>query len=114
MGKEISKDFIMKIHQFMRSAFQGGYKFQHSDRTSIEEAVVYAVLEPSYTLLDPLAWKAVGNVDGWGESYFHIKAKSTDYESFTYDECWKMNMHRFVGFLCDGLTLEEALDRATS
>ena len=92
----------------MRSAFQGGYKFQHSDRTSIEEAVVYAVLEPSYTLLDPLAWKAVGNVEGWGSARVLGKYGITERNTYVH------YMHSFIDHLCDGLTLEEALDRATS
>ena len=94
----------------MRSAFQGGYKFQHSDRTSIEEAVGYAVLEPSYTLLDPLAWKAVGKVEGW---VVYKKYKGTR-PVVDFEDEYKTRMHLFIDFLCDGLTLEEALDRATS
>lgn len=100
----------------MNRALHGGYVFQHSDRTSIEEAVGYAVLEPSYTLLDPLSWKAVVNTGCWDSTSDFVDATVYFLEASTGKKRtpeWKARIHRFIDYLCDGLPLEEALARAT-
>lgn len=50
-------------------------------------------------LLDPLAWQAVGKVEGWHRG-------SLD-EAF--HPTWKQNMHRMIDALAEGKTIEDYL-----
>lgn len=51
-------------------------------------------------LLDPLAWQAVGKVEGWKED------KYTRYDHFDNMPEYKEKMHRFVDNLCQQSTMQ--------
>ena len=53
-------------------------------------------------LLDPLAWQAVGKVEGWSAN----PDKAGDEFTSQYSNCvpyeWPWQMHRFIDFLAEG------------
>lgn len=53
----------------------------------------------SKILLDPIAWQAVGKVEGW-KSPYNIEIQTE----------WSKNMHRMIDALCEGKTIEEFLE----
>lgn len=66
-------------------------------------------------LLDPLAWQAVGKVEGWGISIGMEESKqipNTDHYTFKIKErfMWKENMHRMIDALCEGKSIEQFLE----
>ena len=95
----------MTIPEFIKKAIEGGWE---GKSTAIHKMV-----------LDPLAWQAVGKVEGW-ELYSCSDCYQSD-EGFTFDECpkclgergrvemvtWLVNMHRMIDALAEGKTIEE-------
>ena len=80
--------------QTIQDAIEGGYpkektnNYLNSNRT---------ILESSYSiLLDPLAWQAVGKTRGWNNSQY-------------FSNMYKRKWHKFIDYLADGKTIEEAL-----
>lgn len=91
----------MTTEQFIQKAIEGGWKHQHPFPNDIE---YWGELEHFRILLDPLAWQAVGKVDGWDEgrtidpTYHFAPANMW---------MWQWKMHRMIDALAEGKTLEE-------
>ena len=81
----------MEIKQFIEKAEKGGYK--KSDRENhLRTKFNISSIPYEVVLLDPLAWKAVGKVEGWG-----YKTKGN----------WFDKMHQMIDALCEGKSIEE-------
>lgn len=130
--------------QFIEKAIEGGwnkgYKLLYvtddsavllAHKTQIGRSIALIVSE---VLLDPLAWQAVGKVEGWKitvQGCFVCGKPFTDANSLSeHKEClrdygneegeewvmkdveidsWKYNMHRMIDALAEGKTIEEFL-----
>lgn len=97
----------MEIKQFIEKAIEGGLKAVFEN----EEWVVSGYLVCWYDgasypvaeiLLDPLAWKAVGKVEGWSANYSY-SSTSTKIRG------WGDYMHQMINALAEGKTIEEYL-----
>lgn len=97
MSKPVTQRFIEK-------AIQGEYPNLHFLDTATEGAGQYRIL------LDPLAWQAVGRVDGWDER-MHKKGGSPhrEEECWCQDYSWRKAMHRMIDALAEGKTVEQYL-----
>ena len=91
----------MHIKQFIEDAIEGGYEKDIFDNPKLwnKEDKINAYNSAS-TLLDPLAWQAVGKtragvVEGW----------EIPYEK----ELWREKWRQFFNHLADGATIEEVL-----
>ena len=116
----------MNIKEFIEKAIEGGWntsprfrdlKTKMSDvrLTTAREMVAWQEIAQDYmqtfALLDPLAWRAVGKVEGWGEevnSYIVVDGLSRDLQG------GKLRQLKFISLLQDGKPLETALAEATS
>lgn len=60
-----------------------------------------------HVILNPKAWEAVGKAEGWDEGELVI-----DYRDGhnPWDSNWKLNMHYMIDYLCEGKTIDEALE----
>lgn len=106
----------MTIQQFIEKAIEGGWMPQYPPRwwdNGIAEihaswsrvrATFYRkdgsvgtkgwyIADRLDILLDPLAWKAVGKVEGWWDN-------PPEY-------VWRTNMHRMIDALAEGKTIEQ-------
>ena len=80
--------------QFIKDAIGGGW------RDPIGDVHIYVINDLPMHLerifLDPLAWQAVGKTRGWLHDTIPFE---------------KLLMRKFVDYLCDGLSIEEALTK---
>ena len=120
----------MTIQQFIEKAIEGGWntgrKIQIEDSYGVSHDLVCQIL------LDPLAWAAVGKAIGKTNIHGGLitMCRNCSVESGANslgacDYCgghewgnfqrWdRYSMNRLIDYLCDGLSLEEAFDKATS
>lgn len=83
----------MKIQTFIEKAIAGGWKG--------DAFPIWHVNNPHSMLLDPLAWQAVGKVEGWGaEIPSYMLGKPV----------WHTNMSRMIDALASGKTIEQYLE----
>lgn len=100
----------MTIKDFIERAVEGGWS-----QTSVQNDCTKLLF------LDPLAWQAVGKVEGWGR-YFCPECKMSGYVmSAGRPYCmgcghdlgpileWHHNMHRMIDALAEGKTIEDFL-----
>lgn len=89
----------MTTKEFIEKAIEGGYSkvFIHPDGRIMFDDVCCR----DEILLDPLAWQAVGKVEGWPDK------NSGGFEGIM--ECWESRQIQFVIYLQNGKSLEEAL-----
>ncbi len=82
--------------QFIEDAIEGGWMEGEDSRYRRAYASI------GNTLLNPLAWQAVGKTRGWTDynDSYGVPEKS---------QRWNFQMHRFIDHLADGKTIEEAL-----
>ena len=91
--------------QFIEDAIKGGWKSDckgwyfwadkvtHTGTNGFnEQSITYEKI-----LLDPLAWQAVGETRGWSKRQGGL------------DLAVRIAMHDLMSFLCDGMSIEEAL-----
>ena len=120
----------MTTQQFIEDAIAGGWKshlFKKQKAPITAEAgkefgtylvggvaffdVPYKIRLAS-TLLDPLAWQAVGKARA---DYWEATDTAGDRNTPQYSNCvpygWPWRWHRFIDHLADGLTIEEALGK---
>ncbi len=90
----------MTIKQFIEKAIEGGWK---REEKHLEETSYGADFNYSAILLDPLAWQAVGKVEGWGDEEQIRKSmfRGRDY---------KTQMNGLTPALIDGKSIEQYLD----
>jgi len=95
----------MEIKTFIEKAIEGGWVYRGPD-TVLQKS--HATLNPSWILLQPEAWKAVGKVEGW---YCDVHKNSDEPGSWGHskEECadWKNRMHRMIDALAEGKTIKE-------
>lgn len=93
--------------QFIEDASKAGYQFgglpQFQEDMSVAELVRVVKHKPHRTLLDPLAWQAVGKTRGWN---IHDNSRNL-YEAKVH---WQYQWHRFIDHLADGKTIDQALE----
>lgn len=110
----------MTIKSFIEKAIEGGWR---NPRGYVDSQFIIDMDEVPHILLDPLAWKAVGKVDGWKpisecdycggsgrcpdapEPCAFCEGTGTD-QSIT----WLSQMHRMIDTLADGKTIEQYLE----
>lgn len=124
----------MTIQQFIEKAIEGGWKFKNVDTihiipqdriTSVRDSIrILAKFNDGYQmyvseeeiLLDPLAWKAVGKVEGWAEFLCGVCRTG-----FTSDHIlhhsgvqstpeWKYNFINLACELAEGKTIEQFIE----
>lgn len=103
----------MTITEFVEKAVEGGWFPKNSNWTTKnslswrKQAVVNRAKFIERYLLDPLAWQAVGRVEGWedyhGDGHECMSGVCSCHESIT----WLGYMHRMVDALAEGKTIEE-------
>ena len=84
-----SKDFIEK-------AIKGGWK------QSLPKFVLNTTIDINNIFLDPLAWQAVGKVEGW-------RTRKCEKEICIPCNDWKYAMHRMIDALAEGKSVEQFL-----
>lgn len=114
----------MSIQKFIEKAIEGGYDAPYS----WEEQSWQGDHGKLKAILDPLAWQAVGKVEGWdksvsesncnvcgepmpeGETMFMFHGYSGDCPKPPMkQQFWKQNMHRMIDHLAEGGTIESYL-----
>ena len=90
--------------QFIEDAIKGGYEstYYYYGQT-VEDVVKEPSMYVHYILLQPQAWQAVGKTRGWKSSHSREDIR----------EIWQFKMMWFVGYLSDGLSIDEALSATT-
>ena len=107
----------MTIKQFIEKAIKGGWRKEQKGTLKIHDIGCYWIdyeyedkdgypilcdLSVEKILLDPLAWQAVGKVEGWSANYSYdstsIKIRG-----------WGDYMHQMINALAEGKTIEEFL-----
>ena len=82
----------MTTKEFIEKAIDGGFNIPGG-------ADCYTKDEEYF--LNPLAWQAVGKVEGWGSTH--------DQDGYLVIHDWKRNMHRMIDALCEGKSVESFL-----
>lgn len=120
----------MTIKQFIEKAIEGGWvfrssikvyrvtfdhpKYPHSVTLDSAEVIVSTLVHE--ILLDPLAWQAVGKVEGWGgrgdfwnEKGGRLVPGKPRVVGMLHAFCpeWQFHMHRMIDALAEGKTIEE-------
>jgi hypothetical protein len=93
----------MEIKDFIKKAIAGGWRsdFKPSFLMSTNDFVAHFEKHKEKVLLDPLAWQAVGKVEGWGTPHA-VNANMLHLE-------WRDCMYQMIGALIAGKTIEEYL-----
>lgn len=115
----------MTIQSFIEKAIAGGWPPNNPKIGSAQEAVlrIYEVL------LDPLAWQAVGKVEGWQERCMDcdsdvVRKETPEYPNLpnglswcanrcprkSYMSGWHHKMHLMITALAEGKTIEQYLE----
>lgn len=90
----------MKIITFIEKAIEGGWNHPKEDCSYCETPV-------EVILLDPLAWQAVGKVEGWQD----VQAGYRESDGLIlYESGWKRRMHRMIDALAEGKTITQFLE----
>jgi hypothetical protein len=92
---EMENDEIVETDGLEVTITDEGYETALSGKT--KNTVTKFTIEQ--ILLDPLAWQAVGKVEGWGKGKHGLMM----YE-------WLTNMHRMIDALAEGKTIDEFLE----
>lgn len=114
------------IETFIEKAIEGGWKPLGEDlgnwQIIKEPALFYQVKSVggrnrgtimSYheILLDPLAWKAVGKVEGWTDELYNCEYCDIPNEHYLGKiKTWHYNMIRMIDALWEGKTIEEFIN----
>lgn len=100
---------------FIEKAIEGGWT-KGKVKVQIEDSLIYlhhphkdgefTTISLFEVLLDPLAWQAVGKIEGWNESSISMGVNKASVRDFG----WKNNMHRMIDSLSEGKSIEEFLE----
>lgn len=108
----------MTIQKFIEKAIEGGWqqpstfyylynykgKMGYENSLSVDFQHTLGNIPLAVIFLDPIAWQAVGRVDGWS-NMDGVGGKYTyPTEAIPY---WKHNMHCMIDALAEGKTLED-------
>lgn len=108
----------MTTKEFCQKAIEGGFRvagYEDAEVTSNGLRISYCdYIDKATILLDPLAWQAVGKVEGWDENIPQVSDKELSLSEIVikYKKMpeYAYNMHRMVDYLCDGGTIESFLE----
>ena len=103
----------MTIKQFIEKAIEGGWRT--GDNASI---LLYALeknlkeMSPDFisgVVLDPLAWQAVGKIEGWGIKMIKVGNKELEAKCGRkgYLHSWQSYMHDMIDALAEGKSIED-------
>lgn len=100
----------MTINAFIENAIEGGWTYMGSKTWKARAGRITFYSKENYPfhtseekiLLDPLAWQAVGKVEGWPE-------KKEDGFMQPCPNGWLDRMHQMITSLAKGKTIEEFL-----
>lgn len=95
----------MTIKQFIEASIEGGWKAENNAWVADLNGSA-TLIHRADILLDPLAWQAVGKVEGWCDCDGVVCTAEKGSS--------RHHMHHFIDALCDGKDLEAALSEATS
>jgi len=102
----------MIIEQFIEKARGGGW--EPNKRHDYVVGKIKSFNTPiEVVLLDPLAWQAVGKVDGWNENkgmitmykYDGVSKNPTEIKRTDFP-IWKVEMHRMIDALAEGKSIK--------
>lgn len=102
------------IQIFIEKSIEGGWKPPTvEDSDEIPAAVRFYSNYPYRVLLDPLAWQAVGKVEGWeGTAEYEIREHANHESNLSIDAGWDWHiyqMHRMIDAIAERKTIEEFL-----
>jgi hypothetical protein len=105
----------MKIQEFIEKAVAGGWnKYAAEWHDALGHGNVQCL---AHILLDPLAWQAVGKVEGWSEAYEYSGTDPSDGPDvngetpvYVNSDHWKARMHAMIDALAEGKTVEQYLE----
>jgi hypothetical protein len=105
----------MEIKQFIQKAIEGGWVpvYEYNCQYCDDVWPSSAPLNVDKMFLDPLAWQAVGKVEGWGETW---SREIWSQEISAWNETrrdlpeWQYHMHRMIDHLAEGGTIESYLE----
>lgn len=114
------KDFVLKAQEGGWIPTRGGFRFKSFGPKTAE---AYLLSQGDETiLLDPGAWKAVGNVEGWTTASYkkHMRYRSglvyangkKEYISKVarVSNKWRKKWHGLIDALAEGKTIEQYLE----
>ena len=91
----------MKIKQFIEKAIEGGWEEPYRCSDS------FCNTDDAHLFLDPLAWQAVGKVEGWNG-----QNKGDGRELLrSWKNTWLVNMHSMIDALAEGKSIEEYFEK---
>lgn len=98
----------MKIQQFIEKAIEGGWRSDEDIRDGwvYDKSGVIDYHLGRDIFLDPLAWKAVGRVEGWKQEYYEYGSANEAIEMAPY----MVKMHRMIDALAEEKTIEQYLE----
>lgn len=110
----------MQIKEFIEKAIEGGWappkrvdkSYEFVLQNNNGEVKNYSLITGADIFLDPLAWQAVGKVEGWhqGDKLPTFAEKRLYlYEPIEDNYSWLGNMHRMIDALAEGKSIEEFL-----
>lgn len=91
----------MTTKQFVAKALEGGWRYENPELKQEEDILEVIGIED--ILLDPLAWEAVGKVEGW-------ESKITYKDRLKYEGTWLGYMHAMIDALAEGKSISEFLE----
>jgi len=128
----------MKTKEFIEKAIEGGWRTNHRYALTflkVGKKNAYFTITHTLTgkvavpvpeiLLDPLAWQAVGKVEGWKKwvwslyldaGELNLKLETDDdseHPGWDYGFRWETHrfyMHRMIDTLCEGKSIEQFLE----
>lgn len=113
----------MTIKQFIEKAIEGGWKSNlYTDEQWENVKEMYSSSGINDWQLDPLAWQAVGKVEGWRERYCKSGCGCPEpYGDGSHEfSCvwsgeneWHSKMHRMIDALAEGKSIEEFISTLT-
>jgi hypothetical protein len=108
----------MTPKQFIEKAIEGGWKYKGLDSKYDDFSESVEVYDPLTGLndyvsllpiiVDPLAWQAVGKVEGWELADAKETKDFGDIKVNGFE--WYVQMHRMIDALCEGKSIEQFLE----
>ena len=96
---------LKRFKEFIEKAKRGGWKIEDYHPLYITDSSVVGELKEfplECMFLDPLAWKAVGKVEGW---WTDIECNNINPDTY-----YKKQIHKMIHALCEGKSIETFLE----
>ncbi len=102
----------MTPKQFIEKAIDGGYgRYDEKGWGNGNNVECFYHL-----VLDPLAWQAVGKVEGWKDSDFYLGSLMENKEGLSHPKfsftgkAYEYRIHMMIHNLCEGRSIEQFLE----